>query len=1547
MFILFLVFLFALLFCVCRKMCDTTATANVRCEAMDDTTATANVRCQTMKNTNANANVRWEAMNEKTATDNARWKKITKATANAIAAMIILFAANAINIANTQTANAQVSITLRIERISPTESGTDVLTNNSGNGDVLWWFGFDYQTPTTGASGTIAFNRNDSPFTCTFTALAGVTQTTDTCTANGFESSDRSDSAILALYNDRGSAPDPNSNLGLSGSRVIVHATRPPAGHTVRLTVDRTKLGTSSTSSGASSSTTISSDLTTQTPRLVSSIAAANQLANLSFTTAAPPAITAAVTRVDSAGMALAEDNYYPTTGALHFQVDFSVSGTATDATGFEASDLAFYEVDRPTGFFGTDPIHRAITNATITISPTTPASSYMVTVTPTSAAAIAYIESSTNIALAWANDPNITNYNYTAPATNRLAGLDGTTDFGETYSFIRASSLRDVERIQPITATLSTTDSSMNPPFADIVPLTDPAITPTSSSHEVWFFLSFTSSVHDPATSTGSMPAGRNLDPNDFNIVTSSGTVVVSGSDITIYQLRSTASPPRSSIYALRATLPINHACCTTATEVGVALAGTTHGIIDSDAPGTIPTLLPTTAGTGLALDTAAGTFSFDETYMLTTNSPGTPAPMPTAPTVSSVVRASSASADTMGGDVTWTVTFSENVENVGTGDFEAIDTSNNTVIGTTTISGSGLSYTVTTDLPTSGHSSGTTVGLRVVSSHGITAMATGNTPYAPPANNRLLTAAYGSATNQTYTLMTPSAPTFSFVGLETTTTDDDTARFRLVVPSMIDLMTVAIGDFTCNDSTGSTLTPTIATTPARTATSIEILCTHGIAVGMMDTITAGFTPPSALTTAFTTTPLEFPSPAMGTATNTRMYQISPADRTGPYVMTITSGTVDQAARTIEWTITFSEVTENVTSSSFSASGATSFGTFTQDTTNGAVWTVTTTTQAANNMPMVSITERATSPARDAAGNTHSRPSSSPDVIMGTSVTFNDNLAPSISRVTPTSDVSAGMISWTIIFDEAVTGVDMADFAVTYTGTLGMNAMNMGTAVTSIPTHTFNADSATTYTISISGLPTMGQEDPLNFTLSLSSTTTGIMDMATPTANAFAPASTTISGAPVILYTTGLTPTQTVEAIQSIIQTSAVNYISSTPSLVSRISSRLTSRGLGGGRSVDRNDQRFVALVDNNYSSMSYTGSFDLESSLHNFRARSELSTMEIDYSGVYDLGFIPRILDRISDWGENVIPSETRANRDRKARRRAAREANTRAEQSRRRGTYDSDISSRSRTDNLLGLEFWVQLTHSESEDNQERFKTKNTFIHAGLDAPFLLDNTIAGLMVQYDTRDDVLSNMNVTGTSIPDGTITGEGWFFGPYVASNFYGGLVAEARFAYGESKNTINPIGNFSDDFETDRVLASASLSGAGYGGLFGWDLTPRLDYSYYSEDSESYMNSQGTMISDSVYTLNRFSFSPSLSRSIYLSGGSLLVPSFALSGYYDESEMESSGMIMMDEAFIGKFDMGFAFTTVDGFNWNVGGYYDGIGGDITSYGFTTGLRVNF
>ena len=366
--------------------------------------------------------------------------------------------------------------------------------------------------------------------------------------------------------------------------------------------------------------------------------------------------------------------------------------------------------------------------------------------------------------------------------------------------------------------------------------------------------------------------------------------------------------------------------------------------------------------------------------------------------------------------------------------------------------------------------------------------------------------------------------------------------------------------------------------------------------------------------------------------------------------------------------------------------------------------------------------------------------------------------------------------------------------------------------------------------------------------------------------------------------------------AIMNQIRTVAQTYLSSTPPLVNRLV---------------RTPVRSAPVRTSPTGSIGNIGATPNTNDTQNFVASVTPTTMDFEYSGVFA---VSNILDNLSEFLLEESAGKRRTIKDRR----------------------DST------------LELWVQGTYSSNKDEINSSTGDAYFLHTGIDGE-LRGNFILGGLLQLDKNEsETMADPLIAGST--DFKLVGEGWMFGPYItARGNRTPFALSSRLAFGGSTNELTFDSRPTISYDTTRFLGTLTLSDYRVYDIFGWDMGSNLDYSYYSEETESFTGTQNVLIPSAEFSLSRLSFGPTFSR-VYVRPGGYLTPNFSFAGLLEEvrgdTETASSGQAD-DDDITGKFDMGLSFAGDSGFHWNFAGYYDGIGSDSTSYGVTGGIRLDF
>jgi hypothetical protein len=220
------------------------------------------------------------------------------------------------------------------------------------------------------------------------------------------------------------------------------------------------------------------------------------------------------------------------------------------------------------------------------------------------------------------------------------------------------------------------------------------------------------------------------------------------------------------------------------------------------------------------------------------------------------------------------------------------------------------------------------------------------------------------------------------------------------------------------------------------------------------------------------------------------------------------------------------------------------------------------------------------------------------------------------------------------------------------------------------------------------------------------------------------------------------------------------------------------------------------------------------------------------------------------------------------------------------------------------------------------------------------FVTPNMIVGGLVQFDWAEE---ENDVTGSSVD-----GHGWMIGPYIAGRIAGTKLSyEARAAWGQSDNNVSPLGTYTDDFETERWLASFKLKG-NYK-LDTITFRPSVSVSYFEEEQKSYTDSLTNKIPSQTISLGEVRFGPEFIQDIALADGSLLQPSIGVSGIWNfgvDEGANTQGYALGNNDLRARVDAGFSLTNPNGMVFSASAFYDGLGiEDYESMGGKVRLSV--
>ena len=159
---------------------------------------------------------------------------------------------------------------------------------------------------------------------------------------------------------------------------------------------------------------------------------------------------------------------------------------------------------------------------------------------------------------------------------------------------------------------------------------------------------------------------------------------------------------------------------------------------------------------------------------------------------------------------------------------------------------------------------------------------------------------------------------------------------------------------------------------------------------------------------------------------------------------------------------------------------------------------------------------------------------------------------------------------------------------------------------------------------------------------------------------------------------------------------------------------------------------------------------------------------------------------------------------------------------------------------------------------------------------------ENMLVGVLVQFDHA--------ATTTGEWRSRVEGDGWMVGPYMVARLGEAAYFDARAAWGRSDNTVNPIGLYTDAFETDRWLLEAHLIGDITRG--NWRISPEIGLAYFSETQDAYTDTLGIYIPSQDLTIGRLNVGPEIAYRFEREGGAYIEPYVHLNVVYDYDDAD-------------------------------------------------------
>ncbi|MEM8540149.1 MAG: invasin domain 3-containing protein [Pseudomonadota bacterium] len=207
------------------------------------------------------------------------------------------------------------------------------------------------------------------------------------------------------------------------------------------------------------------------------------------------------------------------------------------------------------------------------------------------------------------------------------------------------------------------------------------------------------------------------------------------------------------------------------------------------------------------------------------------------------------------------------------------------------------------------------------------------------------------------------------------------------------------------------------------------------------------------------------------------------------------------------------------------------------------------------------------------------------------------------------------------------------------------------------------------------------------------------------------------------------------------------------------------------------------------------------------------------------------------------------------------------------------------------------------------------------------------LVGVMGQLDVFDQDIDVLNAS--------VRGDGFMIGPYIVGRLGENLILEGRGLWGRSENDVNPLGLYTDNFQTERWMVKGSVTGDFSVGT--WKFAPAISAYYFEETQEAYIDNLGFEIDEQTIDLGRVTFGPKVSFDRKLGDDVVITPHIKLEGIWDfdpSDQVDLNGVaIYSTEEVRARIEAGVEFQSPTGSLLSISGFYDGLGTEsLEAYG---------
>lgn len=203
----------------------------------------------------------------------------------------------------------------------------------------------------------------------------------------------------------------------------------------------------------------------------------------------------------------------------------------------------------------------------------------------------------------------------------------------------------------------------------------------------------------------------------------------------------------------------------------------------------------------------------------------------------------------------------------------------------------------------------------------------------------------------------------------------------------------------------------------------------------------------------------------------------------------------------------------------------------------------------------------------------------------------------------------------------------------------------------------------------------------------------------------------------------------------------------------------------------------------------------------------------------------------------------------------------------------------------------DIWLAANYASVSDERSGDAADSAFGVVQLGVDWAVDDrTVAGVMLQHDWADETTDEIAIRAGAVRGARVSGSGWMAGPYVVREISEGVWFDALALYGQSDNTVDPLGLYEDTFETDRFMVRMNLSGEWRSG--DWRIRPSVSLAHFQETQDGYSDSLGISIPEQTIAIGRLRAGPEIAYRFDTATGGWWEPTIGLTGVWDYNPAE-------------------------------------------------------